>query len=252
MLGISRPFALFLTACLLIHVSSYGQKKKNSFSFGGGYSLPVGKFASKALDDPKAGMAGSGYFGQVNYETRLFGIVGLRISANHNVNKTNPEPVIHHANYLVDMYRMLIGEEGQYSWVADAQEWKQTSLMLGPALFIPLGPLTLEAHVQGGRLFITSPRVALEGVSSSGNNPITAAMSPIKTQCWGVSGGASLRIPLGRVVQFKLFAEATAAEATFEDIALRGTIGSMEASQSIDERRPVGIVNTGVGLVFRF
>ncbi len=246
MLRTSGLFFLFIVCSF----SSYSQK--NAFSFGGGYSLPIGKFASKALDDPKAGMAGSGYFGQVNYERKLFPGVGLRLSANHNVNSTNPGPVIQKADELVNMYRMLLGEEGQYSWISDAQEWKQSSLMIGPALYIPIGPLTLEAHAQAGRLFITSPKVSLQGTSTSGNNPIDAVMMPVKAQSWGFAGGMSLRIPLGSVVQFKLFAEAIATEATFKDIALRGTVGGIEASHLIDEKRAVGVINTGAGFVFRF
>ncbi len=244
-----RTLSLFLFL-LIFGFNSYGQK--NEFSFGGGYSLPIGKFASKALDDPKAGMAGSGYFGQVNYERKLSSVIGLRLSANHNINSTNPEPLIQKANELVDMYRMLIGEYGQYSWTSDAGDWKQSSLMIGPALYIPLGPLTLEAHAQAGRLFITSPKVSLQGTSTSGNNPIDAVMMPVKTQAWGAGGGVSLRIPLGSVVQFKLFAEAIAAEATFKEISLRGTVAGIDASHHIDEKRAVGVVNAGAGFVFRF
>ncbi len=242
---------LFFSVFLLT-TGFYSYSQKNAFSFGGGYSLPIGKFASKALDDPKAGMAGSGYFAQVNYERKLFSGVGLRISASHNLNSTNPEPLIQKANELVDMYRMLIGEYGQYTWTSNAGNWKQSSIMIGPALYIPIGPLTLEAHAQAGRLFIDSPEVSLQGTSSSGNNPIDAVMLPVKTQAWGAGGGISLRIPLGSVVQFKLFAEAIAAEATFKDIALRGTVGGIDASHHIDEKRAVGVVNTGAGFVFRF
>lgn len=247
-------FSFFLAVFLISGTFSYGQKKKrkNVFSFSGGYSLPVGKFASEALDDPRAGMADDGYFGRVSYERILFPGVGLRLSANHNINRTNPDPLIRQAGDLVEMYRGLIGETGQYSWTSDAQQWRQTSLMLGPALFIPIGPLSVEAHVQGGRLFITSPKVTLEGTSTSGNNPITAVMMPVKTQSWGFAGGLSLRIPLGPVVQLKLFAEAIAANATFKDIALRGTIGGVEVTQNVSEKRAVGVVNTGAGLAFRF
>ncbi len=244
-----RPLSLFLFF-LVYSFSSYSQK--NVFSFGGGYSLPVGKFASKALDDPEAGMAGSGYFGRVSYERKLFPGIGLRLSANHNINSTNPNPLIQKADELVNMYRIVLGEEGQYSWTSDAQEWKQTSLMIGPALYIPLGTVTLEAHAQAGRLFITSPKVSLQGTSTSGNNPIDAVMMPVKTQSWGFAGGMSLRIPLGSVVQFKLFAEAIAAQATFKDIALRGKVAGIDASHLIDEKRAVGVVNTGAGFVFRF
>ena len=240
----------FFFFLLISSIHAYSQK--NGFSIGGGYSLPIGKFASKALDDPKAGMAGSGYFGQVSYERKLFPGVGLRLSASHNVNSTNPEPVIQKADELVNMYRMLLGEQGVYSWTSEAQQWKQSAVMIGPALYIPLGPLTLEAHAQAGRLFITSPEVSLHGTSTSGNNPIDAVMMPVKAQNWGYTGGVSLRIPLGRLVQFNLFAEAIATEATFKDIALRGNVGGIEAFHNIDEKRAVGVVNTGAGFVFRF
>jgi len=237
---------------LFLHPDVSAQKRKNIFSFGGGYSLPIGKFASEALDDPKAGMAGSGVFGQVYFEHKFVPAVGLRLTANHNINKTNPDQLVYQANYLAELWSPFIGETGVYSWTSDPGDWKQTSFMLGPTLTIPLGPIQIGVHAQAGRVFITSPSVVINGTSSSGNNPILAVMNPIKTDCWGVSGGINIGIPLGRAVRFNLFADAIAAEATFKDIALHGTVGSLEAVHHISETRPVGIVNTGAGLAFSF
>ncbi|GAA4433665.1 hypothetical protein GCM10023091_07490 [Ravibacter arvi] len=258
-----RIFNLFLFFCFIFTLvlapeNSFGQSrkwsqvKKTSVTFGGGYSLPIGKFASKAFDDPKAGMADAGYFGQFNLEQKLFPGFGLRLSAIQNVNRTNPEPVINKANELVMNFGPLIGETGPYNWQAESGRWKMTSLMLGPAIYIPIGPLEIEAHAQVGRLFITSPKITLNGTSESGNNPIVAQMFPIKAQNWGFGGGASLRIPLGKSVQLSLLADALAADANFENIALHGNVGGMEVTQNISEKRAVGVLNVGAGLVFRF
>ncbi len=252
MLRIPAPGYLLWVALLFVHFNAEAQRKKNTFFFGGGYSLPIGKFASKALDDPKAGMAGSGVFGQVYYERALLPGLGFRFTASHNVNKTNPEQLIFQANYLAETWAPFIGETGVYSWTSDPGDWKQTSLMVGPTLSFPVGPIRIEVHAQAGRLFITSPHVIINGTSTSGNNPILAVMNPIKSECWGFSGGLSLAIPLGKVVQFNLFADAIGAEATFKDIALRGTVGALEATHTISETRPVGIVNTGAGFAIRF
>ena len=52
---------------LLLPLCSLGQDR-NIVSFSGGYSLPLGKFASANLNDPEAGLAGAGVFGQLSYE----------------------------------------------------------------------------------------------------------------------------------------------------------------------------------------
>ena len=48
------------------------QDTKNFFSVTGGYSLPVGQLATEKLNDPLAGLAGSGYYGQVIMTTVFF------------------------------------------------------------------------------------------------------------------------------------------------------------------------------------
>ena len=82
---------------------------------------------------------------------------------------------------------------------------------------------------------------------------IDMARRPVKhLPAWVWALIVLMAIPLGSVVQFKLFAEALAAEATFNEIALRGTVGGIDASHQIDEKRAVGVVNAGAGFAFRF
>jgi len=77
-------------------------------------------------------------------------------------------------------------------------------------------------------------------------------MAAIDSQSWGIGGGVSLRIPLGGPVRLQLSADAMACQATFDNFSLRGKIGEYEAVQMMTEKRPVGIVNVGAGLVFDF
>lgn len=230
----------------------WGRDTRNVFTINGGYSLPIGKFASKAFDDPKAGMADAGFFGAVNYERKLSDFFGIRLSGVHNINKTNSEPLVNKASELANMYGPIIGETGVYSWDAHTSNWKMSSLMFGPAMYIPIGPFELEAHIQTGKLFVTSPNATLYGTSSSGNNPITAEMYAIKADNWGVGGGVSIRIALGSSAQLHFFGDALAADMNFRDIALHGRVGDLSLTQQISEKRTVGVINTGVGLAFRF
>lgn len=230
----------------------WGRDTRNVFSINGGYSLPVGRFASKAFDDPKAGMADAGFFGAVNYERKISRVFGIRLSAVHNINRTNADPLVQKADELVWMYAPLIGESGTYTWEPTTSNWKMSSLLFGPALYIPIGPIELEAHIQTGKMFVTSPDATLLGTSSSGNNPITAEMFAIKANNWGIGGGLSLRIALGSSAQLHLFGDALAADMNFKDIALHGKVGDFSVTQQISERRTVGVINAGIGLGFRF
>lgn len=232
--------------------NKWGRGKKNVFSVNGGYSLPVGKFASQAFDDPKAGMADAGFFGAVNYERKLSDFFGIRLSGVHNINKTNADPLIQKANELASMYGPLINETGSYSWDPQTSNWKMTSFMFGPAMYIPIGPVELEAHIQTGKLYATSPNVTLYGTSSSGSNPITAEMFSIKANNWGIGGGVSIRIALGPSTQLHLFGDALAADMNFKDIALHGKVGGLDIVQQVSEKRTVGVINTGLGLAFKF
>ncbi len=247
-----RKTLIVLVLLMATSVTMDAQVSRNTFSFGGGYSLPVGKFASERMDDPKAGLAGHGYFGQLAYERRLSSWIGIRLSGSYNENTTNPEPIILKANELIDMYRGLIDEWGAYSWEQTAGNWNLIGAMAGPVIYIHLGRVQLSGHIQGGRMFIQSPKVAVTGISTSGNNAVDATIERIRTAAWGLGGGVGLRIPISKTTRLQLSADALACEATFKDIALQGRIGDLGASQLMEETRPVGILNVGLGFVFDF
>jgi hypothetical protein len=251
-LGFLFVIAAFGAADSHAQKSRWGRDKRNVFSVNGGYSLPVGKFASQAFDDPRAGMADAGVFGAVNYERKLSDFFGIRLSAVHNINRTNADPLVQKANELVWMYGPLIGETGTYSWESQTSNWKMSSLMFGPAMYIPIGPIEVEAHIQTGKLFASSPDATLYGTSTSSNNPITAQMFSIDANNWGIGGGVSLRVALGPSAQLHFFGDALAADMDFKDIALHGKVGSFDVSQQISEKRAVGVINAGIGLAFRF
>ncbi len=149
--------AMILSVLLLTNQDTKAQDTKNFFSVTGGYSLPVGQLAREKLNDPLAGLAGSGYFGQVNYDHRFLRWFGLRASGSLNVNTTNSDPIIEKAN----SYVKATGRT--YNWQSDVSQWKLGAAMLGPAIYLNMNRVQIEAHVQGGIVRASTPSVNLVG-----------------------------------------------------------------------------------------
>lgn len=229
------------------------QDTKNFFSVTGGYSLPVGEMAREKLNDPLAGLAGSGYFGQVNYDHRIFRWLGLRLSGSLNVNKTNSDPIVDKANTYV------AATNKSYSWASNVSEWKLGAAMIGPALYLNMNRVQIEAHVQGGIVRASTPSVYLTGteINSSGqavdgSQTINVSLNHAIVKPIGFAAGASLRLPLAGALFFQLSGDVIGAKAEVKDLAIKAQIGSFEFSDRINEKRFVGVVNVGAGFGLAF
>jgi len=229
------------------------QDTKNFFSVTGGYSLPVGQLATEKLNDPLAGLAGSGYYGQVNYDHRIFRWLGLRLSGSLNVNTTNSGPIINKANQYVE----ATGKT--YSWQSNVSEWKLGAALIGPAIYINMNRVQIEAHVQGGIVRATTPSVFLVGqaITSDGNVDGTApainvSLNHTTVKPLGFGAGISLRLPLFKALFFQLSGDVIGARAEVKNLAIVADINGFPYSDRLNEKRFIGVVNAGAGFGLAF
>jgi len=249
-------FGFFVTIlCLLLlqNEEVKAQDTRNFFSVTGGYSLPVGELAKEKLNDPLAGLAGSGYFGQVNYDHRIARWLGVRISGSLNQNTTNSDPIIDKAN----SYVQATGKT--YSWDSNVSKWKLGAAMIGPAIYLNMNRVQIEAHVQGGIVRASTPSVLLTGQELNasgqvveGSQTINVSLNHATVKPIGFAAGASLRLPLFGALFFHLSGDVIGAKAEVKDLAIKAKFGTIEVNDRINESRFIGVVNIGAGLGIAF
>ncbi|GGB93638.1 hypothetical protein [Dyadobacter sediminis] len=240
-------FFLFLSALfLLTRLSGLAQDTRSFFSVTGGYSLPVGELAREKLNDPLAGLAGSGYFGQVNYDFRIARWLGLRASGSMNINKTNSAPIIEKAN----SYAQVLGES--FTWQNNVSTWKLNAAMIGPALYLNMNRVQIEVHAQVGKVWAKSPSVKMTGLSESGGEPIDVSLRSASTSAYGLAGGGSLRFPLAGKLFFQISGDVIGAQAEIRNLSIRAVRGNFDLSDKISEKRFIGVVNAGAGFGIAF
>ncbi len=233
---------------------TYGQLNTRSFfSVTGGYSLPVGEMAKEKLDDPLAGLAGSGYYGQASYDFRIARWVGLRLSGSLNVNTTNSEPIIDKANTYVQALNR------KYTWQSDVSRWKLGAALIGPAIYLNMNRVQIEAHLQGGIIQATTPSVLLTGTeigpdgnAVAGGQPVTVSLNHETVKPYAFGAGLSLRVPIVQALYFQLSGDVIGAKAEVKNLAIKAKSGAYEFSDQISEKRFIGVVNLGVGLGVAF
>jgi hypothetical protein len=226
---------------------------RSFFSVTGGYSLPVGEMAIEKLNDPLAGLAGSGYFGQANYDFRVARWVGIRISGSLNVNNTNSGPIIDKAN----TYVQALGKS--YTWESHVSQWKLGAGLIGPAIYLNMNRVQIEAHLQGGVIRASTPSVYLIGteINSSGqvvegSQKINVSLNHETVKPYAFGAGLSLRFPIFRALYFQLSGDVIGAKAEVKNLAIKAKVGTYELSDQINEKRFIGVVNIGGGLGVAF
>lgn len=254
LMRLGRGEALFLILLTLCSFGSFAQNDKRSyFSITGGYSLPVGELAREKMNDPLAGVSGSGHFLQANYDFRITRGLGLKLSGSLNRNKTKPGPILEKADEYVTSIKPLINETTNHTWQTSVSKWKFNAVMLGPALYLNFNKVQFEAHVQAGYIELTSPSVDVIGTFESGNNRIVTKLSPVSKNLWGGAAGASWRIPLGNTLYFHLSGDFIATEAKMKDVTLNVQIGDYPVfPMTLNEKRFVGVANAGAGFGIMF
>lgn len=221
-------------------------QKRNLVSFSGGYSLPVGQLASETLSGPEAVVAGSGLYGQINFERKLVERFGLRLTGGLNINRTNAQP-------LIDRYSVLLDKPESYAWQKDVTKWRLGAVLLGPSGYLSLGKTELEGHVQGGLVFVESPGVTLLGTSFEKSPSVEGRVGRASTNAFGFGAGASVRFNLTDLLRLQLTADAIGADAQLRGISTYGKIGSLPPIEGVSNpKRFVSVVNVGAGLVFVF
>ena len=233
-----------LWAFLLLPLSVVAQQR-NLVSFSGGYSLPVGQFARQNFGDPKAGLAGSGVYAQLNYERKLADHFGLRLTGSLNINKTD-------AQTLIDEYSVILPKAETYTWQKEASTWQLGALLLGPSGYLALGSVELEGHVQGGVVLAESPSVTLFGISSSDGPDVQGSVTQASTKAFGFGAGASVRFRLTDWLRLQLTADAIGAKMQLKDVTTYRRFGSFVLQETTSPKRFVSVVNVGAGLVFGF
>lgn len=254
MIKFITSFSVSVLILLIIHIEdANAQDTRNFFSVSGGYSLPVGELATEKLNDPLAGLAGSGYFGHVNYDHRIARWLGVRISGSLNQNSTNSAPIIDKAN----SYIAATGRT--YNWDSSVSKWKLGAALIGPAIYFNMNRVQIEAHVQGGIVRATTPSVLLTGkeINASGqwvegSQGIEVSLNQATVTPLGFGAGLSLRLPLFGALFFQLSGDVIGAKAKVSDLAIRAKIGQFEHNDRINESRFIGVVNIGAGLGIAF
>lgn len=229
------------------------QDTRNFFSVTGGYSLPVGELATEKLNDPLAGLAGSGYFGQVSYDHRIARWFGIKLSGSYNQNTTNSGPIIDKANSYVE----ALGRT--YAWDSNVSKWKLGAALIGPAIYLNFNRVQFEAHVQGGIVKATTPSVLLTGRRLNSDGQIMEGSSEIQVSLdrkivnpIGFGAGASLRLPIAGALFFHVSGDVIGAKAEVKDLAIKAVGEGFDHSDRINESRFIGVVNLGAGLGIAF
>lgn len=254
MMKFLASFSVLTLLFLIIHTEGVkAQDTRNFFSVSGGYSLSVGELAKEKLNDPLAGLAGSGYFGQVNYDHRIARWLGIRLSGSLNQNSTNSGPIIDKANSYIE------SSGRTYNWDSNVSKWKLGAVLVGPAIYFNMNRVQVEAHVQGGIVRATTPSVLLTGseINASGqpiesNQPIEVSLNHATVTPVGFGAGLSLRLPLFGALFFQLSGDVIGAKAKVSDLAIKAKIGQFEVNDRINESRFIGVVNIGAGLGIAF
>jgi hypothetical protein len=235
---------VFLFA-LLLPLSAIAQQS-NTISFAGGYSIPIGKFASKQFSDPEAGLAGSGFYGQLSYERKLANWWGVRLTGSLNSNETN-------ANPLIEQYSILLPNPDTYSWKSEVTKWELGAVLVGPMAYKSIGKVEFTAHVQGGLVFAKSPDVKLFGTSTTGQNAVEGRITSGSTNAFGLGGGGSLRFRLSNSLRFQITGDWIGARAELKGVPTYVKVGNFPAIEGTETRkRFVGVINTGAGFVVVF
>ena len=230
---------------LLIPLCSLGQDR-NRVSFSGGYSLPIGEFASKQFSNPDAGLAGEGYFGQLSCERKFTSWLGLRLTGNLNINQTNAQP-------LIEQYSQFLPSPETYTWQSEVTKWRLGAALAGPVGYLSLGGVELEGHVQAGMVFAEAPGVILNGVSSTGQNAVDARVPVASTRAFGYGAGASVRFRLTEYLRLQLTGDWIGADAQLKDVPTYVKVGDRPPIEGrISPRRFVTVLNVGAGLVVVF
>lgn len=233
-----------IAIALLLPLAGVAQDK-NMISLAGGYSLPIGEFASQNFNDPKAGLAGPGVYAQLNYERRLADHFGLRLTGSININKTDAQP-------LIDEYSVLLTKPESYTWQEETSTWRLGALLLGPSAYLPLGSAELEGHLQGGLVFAESPSLTVRGTSSASSPDAEGRVAQASTSAFGFGAGASVRFRLTENLRLQITADAIGANAQLKDLPTYRRLGSFVIESTSSPERFVAVANVGVGLVFGF
>jgi hypothetical protein len=237
----SNVFLLFW-----LYPSTLYAQSPNSLSFATGYSLPLGKFASKQFSDPDAGLAGEGFFAQLAYERRLAERWGVRLSGSLNINQTNSQPII-------EQYSVFLPDRNTYTWLSDVTQWRLGTLLIGPCGYLSVGAVELEGHVQGGVVLAEAPGIHLIGTSSTGQNAVEARIPVASTTAPGFGAGGAVRFRLTDHLRFQVTGNWTGANARLKNVPTYVKVGDRPAMEGlISPRRFVTVLNVGVGLAVVF
>ena len=244
----NRFFLLVIGYCVAASFPTIAQKPANSLSFSGGYSLPLGKFASEQFNDPEAGLAAEGYYGEISYERRLVSSwLGMRLSGSLTLNQTIPQA-------LIDQYSVVLRNPETYTWTTEASTWRVGSILAGPVVYLNISKIQLAIHGQAGGVYARSPSVNLLGVSTApGSETVDASVRPGQVWNFGLGAGVGVRIPLSQSLFVQLSGQSVAARLEFKDVATSVKYGSrppLEGFQSA--RRLVAVANLGIGLALFF
>ena len=242
----NRPaFCLLIIASVLRPLDSLAQNR-NAISFSGGYSIPIGEFASKQFSNPDAGLAGEGFFGQASYERKLASWWGLRVAGSLNINKANSQP-------LIEQYSQFLPNPETYTWQTEVTKWRLGTVLAGPVGYVTLGGVELKGHLQGGMIFAQAPGLTLNGVSSTGQNTVDARVPVASTRAFGYGAGAAVRLRLTEYLRFQLMADWIGAKAELKDVPTYVKVGDRPPINGvISPQRFVTVLNAGAGLVVVF
>lgn len=124
--------------------------------------------------------------------------------------------------------------------------------MAGPAVFLNFKRMRVEAHVQSGYVYITTPSVDMVGTFESGNYHILVRLNRESLGSFGRGTGVSLCLPVSGPLYFHLLGDFLATKAELSNVAGMCRLAHTPRSPPVDEKRFVGVANVGAGLGISF
>jgi opacity protein-like surface antigen len=168
-----KKLNLFLTLTFLILATVNAQNKNWNLGISIGSSFPLGNFASKDINNSKAGWAitGANFGLKFNYKLDK-GYFGLSALLN---SQFNPIDVDQMAKESENLYP-------DYSWKIDATSWKTNCILFGAFATLPISEkVNFEPHGMIGLMISNSPEITstakIGGNTSWGKQNETSASS---------------------------------------------------------------------------
>lgn len=140
-----KNILLIFFTCSFVKLYAQIPEYKNLLFVGAGLSYPLNEFK-----EVKGGAASIGSVFNLSYSRKLIGPLSISINSMYAKNNV-------HKDAVVDYYRESRRTSYNFFVTPDGWNWKNVSLLAGPQLSIPLGPIIFDIKSLAGLGVLYSP-----------------------------------------------------------------------------------------------